>query len=112
MARYRAAIDAGGDIAEITTWINAAKAERSRAEAGLRGITAPGRMTREDIRALVEQFASIGAIIASADPADKAEIYRALNLVLTYQPAAQTVIAEADLGEINHGVMGRVRGGT
>src|SRR6266540_3769368 len=32
MARYRAAIDAGGDIEEITRWINAAKAERAQAE--------------------------------------------------------------------------------
>lgn len=28
MARYRAAIDAGGDLEEITGWINEAKAER------------------------------------------------------------------------------------
>jgi len=72
MARYRAAIDAGRDIAEITAWINAAKAERVQAEADLRGIAPPKRMTREDVQALVEHFASIGAILASADLAGKA----------------------------------------
>ncbi len=36
MARYRAAIDAGGDLEEITGWINEAKAERRLAEAALR----------------------------------------------------------------------------
>ena len=35
MARYRAALDAGGDMEEITSWINAAKAERLQAEAAL-----------------------------------------------------------------------------
>jgi site-specific DNA recombinase len=111
MARYRAAIDAGGDITEITSWINATKADRAQAEAALRNVAPPRRMTAEDIRALVSRFAQLGAVIATADPAGKAEIYRQLNLILTYQPAAQTVAAIADLGEINHGVMGRVRGG-
>lgn len=33
MARYRAAIDAGGDVGEIRQWINEAKADRLQAEA-------------------------------------------------------------------------------
>lgn len=112
MTRYRAAIDAGGDLQEITQWINAAKAERTQAEAALRTMPAPARMSRTDIRAMIEQFASLAAVIASADPADKAEIYQGLNLVLTYQPTTQTVHAEARLTVDSHGVMVRVRGGT
>jgi site-specific DNA recombinase len=112
MTRYRAAIDAGGDISEITAWINAAKAERVRAETALRTGTPPQRMTSEDIRALVAHFTQVGAVIVSAETVDKAEIYRSLNLVLTYQPAAQTVTAVAELAGTNHGVMGRVRGPT
>jgi hypothetical protein len=83
MARYRAAIDAGGDIEEITQWINTAKAERLYAEAALRGTTAPARMTKKDIQVIVERFASLAAVIRDADPADKAEIYRGLGLMLT-----------------------------
>jgi hypothetical protein len=37
MARYQAAIDAGGDIQEISRWINNTKTERLAAEATLRG---------------------------------------------------------------------------
>jgi site-specific DNA recombinase len=111
MARYRAAIDAGGDLQEITQWINAAKAERLQAEAVLRTMPAPARMSREDVRAMIEQFASLAAVIGSADPADKAEIYQGLNLMLTYQPTTQTVRAEARLTVDSHGVMVRVRGG-
>jgi hypothetical protein len=42
---------------------------------------------------------------------DKAEVYRRLNLRLTYQPATQTVRAEANLNPEGRGVMGSVRGG-
>jgi site-specific DNA recombinase len=112
MVRYRAAIDASGDIEEITQWINTAKAERLQAEAALRGSTAPARMTGEEIKTIVERFASIAAVIRAADPADKAEIYRGLNLMLTYQPEAQTVRAQVHLSADSHGVMVRVRGGT
>jgi site-specific DNA recombinase len=112
MARYRAAIDAGGDIEEITQWINTAKTERLHAEAVLRGSTAPARMTSAEIQTIVERFASIAAVIRDADPADKAEIYRGLNLMLTYQPGTQTVRAQMHLSADSHGVMVRVRGGT
>ena len=47
MARYRAAIDAGGDISEITGWINAAKAERAQAEAILASAAKPARRAGE-----------------------------------------------------------------
>jgi hypothetical protein len=57
-------------------------------------------MTKEDIKAIVDRFASLAAVIRDADPADKAEIYRGLGLVLTYQPNAQLVRAEAHLGTV------------
>jgi hypothetical protein len=54
MARCQAAIDVGGDIQEISRWINATKAERLAAEAIFRGTSdAPTRMTREEVAALV-----------------------------------------------------------
>src|ERR1051326_5734536 len=110
MARYRAAIDAGGDIAEITGWINATKADRLQAEAALRGTSAPVRMTKDEIRSIGEHFASLAAVIRSADPAAKAEIYRGINLMLKYQPGAQIVQAKAQLTTGSHGVMVGVRG--
>jgi site-specific DNA recombinase len=113
MARYRAAIDAGGDLDEITGWINEAKAERLQAEAALRATPSkPHRLTRDEIKAIVERFASLAAVVQNADPADKAEIYKGLNLVLTYQPGARTVRAEAQLSTDSHGAKVGVRGGT
>jgi site-specific DNA recombinase len=43
-------------------------------------------MTRKEITDVIDHFASLAAVIRDADPADKAEIYRGLNLPLTYQP--------------------------
>jgi hypothetical protein len=55
---------------------------------------------------------SLAAVIRDADPADKAEIYRGLGLVLTYQPNAQLVRAKAHLSTDPRGVTVGVRGGT
>ena len=113
MARYRAAIDAGGDLHEISQWINSAKAEQLHAESVVRATSSgPRRMTAAEIRAIVEQPASLAAVVRDADPADKAEIYRGLNLTLTYQPTSGTVRAEAQVSSDSHGVMVGVRGGT
>lgn len=113
MTRYQAAIDAGADILEVTKWINAAKTDRIQAEAALRTRSAtPARMTKDQITAIIEHFASLAAVIRNAEPADKAEIYKGLNLMLTYQPGARTIRAEVPIGEGNHGVMVGVRGGT
>jgi site-specific DNA recombinase len=105
MARYRAAIDAGADVEEISQWINAAKAERLLAEAALCATPVSACMTTEEISAIVERFTSIAAVIRDADPADKAEIYREINLMLTYEPEEQIVRAQAHLSADSHGVM-------
>jgi site-specific DNA recombinase len=69
-------------------------------------------MTRDQINSVVERFTSLVAVMRSADPAGKAEIYKGLNLILTYQPGTpRTVRAEARLQDCNHGVMVGVRGG-
>jgi hypothetical protein len=59
----------------------------------------------------VEYFVDLAAVVRDADRTDKAEIYRGLNLVLTYQPAAQSIRAQAHLAGDPHGVMFRVQGG-
>lgn len=53
---------------------------------------------------LIRDDAHPGAVLAAADPADKAQVYRGINLVQTYEPAAQAVKSTADLSEINMGL--------
>ena len=113
MARYQAAIDAGGDIHEISRWINKTKTERLAAEAMLRGTShAPARMTRDDIAALVHRTASVTAALRNADMQDKADLYKELNLRLTYEHVTGIIRAEAQLGECPFWDKARVRGGT
>jgi hypothetical protein len=113
MARYQAAIDAGADIQEVSRWINATKAERLAAEAMLRSTSdAPGRMSRDEIAALVHRTASVTAALRDAELQDKAALYKGLNLRLTYEHATRTVRAEAQLGECPFWDKVRVRGGT
>jgi hypothetical protein len=54
-------------------------------------------MNGDEIHTLVAALGDLRAVIRTADPADKAEVYRQLGLKLTYHPETQTVRAEANL---------------
>ena len=99
LSRHRAALEAGADPKLVATWSREVQAQRAAAEAKLAQIETPHgkprRMTREEIRAVVEAFGGLLAVLRDADPADKAEVYRQLGLRLTYDHEAQTVLAEA-----------------
>jgi hypothetical protein len=69
MARYKAAIDADGDPAEIGAWITEAKSQRLRAETELRQASTKVRATRDQIEALVSRLPDIAATLHDADPA-------------------------------------------
>jgi site-specific DNA recombinase len=103
LARYRATIDAGGDIEEIATWITGAKAQRTQAEAELRQATTTPTLSREQIRAVIEECADIAADLRDSDPAGRAKTYRRLGLKLTYHPERQTVTATASPKPANIG---------
>jgi site-specific DNA recombinase len=108
LERYRAALEAGADPAVVTGWIAAATAERANAEADLaRHATdqpsTPGRLSRDEIAALAATIGDALAVLRTADPADKAEVYRQLGLRLTYHPDTQTVAAQAHLARLPWG---------
>ena len=76
MARYKAAIDAGGDLEEISTWISDAKAQRLAAEAGLRRAATRSRMTRQQIADLISEVSDLAATLRGAESDAAAEAYR------------------------------------
>jgi hypothetical protein len=93
------------------------QARKARAEAELRTTTqAPGtRMTRDEIARLVRSISDLAAVVRQAETRGKAEIYRQLGLVLTYDSGQQKVLVEMNLNQ--HSVVARrlpvcVRGGT
>jgi hypothetical protein len=54
------------------------------------------RMSPDEIAAPVDQLGDILAVLARADPADKAEVYRQLGLHLTWHHETRTAHAEID----------------
>jgi len=105
MARYRAALDAGGDPEEIGKWIAEAKAQRLAAEAELRQATASGGtvVTCQQVQALIEECADIAKDLTEAGPADMANAYSKLGLRLTYHPGRNFVHATASPRPANKG---------
>jgi site-specific DNA recombinase len=104
LASYRAALDAGADPAVVTEWITETQNERRTIEQLL---TAPGpepqrRLTRDELT----------AVLAEADPTDRAEVYRQLRLRLTYHPEHQKVRVQAQPGADSYGELVRVRSAT
>jgi len=78
--RYRAALDAGTDPVVVQQWITQVQAEKVTAEAELRQITGRRVMTADEIGTLVDAMSGIATILRHADPADKAEVYRQIEL--------------------------------
>lgn len=100
LAQHRAALEAGADSALVTGWINETQAERAEAvaalaQAGDRRQTAPPRLTRQEIKNIVDALGGIATVLRTADATDKAEIYQQLGLRLSYDHETRIVSAEA-----------------
>jgi hypothetical protein len=70
----------------ISNWIAEIQLERKAAELDLRRQHGDGRMTRDEIRSLVEQLKGIVAILGTADPQDRRAVYQELNVSIDYHP--------------------------
>jgi hypothetical protein len=103
MARYRAALDVGGDPEEIGKWISEAKAQRLAAEAELRRATPTATLSREQVQAVIEQCADLAKGLRDAEPADMAGAYRKPGVRLTYHPGRNLVQATASPRPANIG---------
>ena len=104
LARYRAALDAGGDPAVIGQWITDAQAGKLDAEAQLHAHdanprAAARRMSKEEIATVVDSITGLMAALRDATAADKAEIYAGLALRLTYNPGLRTLTTRAEISQ-------------
>ena len=85
----------------ITEWTRQVQAERQGADAQLDalggnsgGTTSRQRLTGSQMKALVDGLGGMLAIVRTADPDDRAEVYKELGLRLTYDRESNTVLAE------------------
>jgi site-specific DNA recombinase len=111
LARYRAALEAGGDPAVVNQWIAEVTQQRVAAERRRHQLRAPNQQHLDpaQVRALVEQVGDLATALPSADPAQRALLYQELGISGVYQPASRTVIVTADPGVRRRSV--RVGGG-
>ncbi len=107
LQNYRAALDEGSEVATIAKWIADVERERRGHEAALGGEVPGGKLTKSQVRALVEALRDIVTVLAHADVEDKAALYAELGVRLTYHPDGR-VRVEAH----PRGVEVRVGGGT
>jgi site-specific DNA recombinase len=98
LARHRAALEAGADPVLVAAWSREVQAERSTAQNQLNSLGTSGapsrRMTKDEIRALVDTLGGLLKILDEADPRNKLEVYRRLGLRLTYDHEKGNVLAE------------------
>ena len=96
LARYRAALDAGADPALVAAWIAETQAERATAEQAHAATRPAPAMTPAEVRTLIKGLPDIVQMLADTPPHDKAQLYEAFGLELTYHPDRRTVIVTAD----------------
>jgi site-specific DNA recombinase len=95
LRQHRAALEAGADPVLVTGWITETQAHRAAAQARLSPTSRPQRLTRDQITSIVSSMRDLITVLASADSADKADIYGQLGLELTYHPVERRVEVKA-----------------
>ncbi|MDH6109235.1 hypothetical protein P3T36_000007 [Kitasatospora sp. MAP12-15] len=91
LATHRAALEAGADPVLVTGGITENQATRAKAEVALRTAQSARRAqpTRDDIAALVRANTDLVTVLTRTEPAERADLYRQLGLVLTYDSGKQ-----------------------
>lgn len=107
LKRYRAILDADGDVATVAQWITKVEREPRSLVAQLRQRTPGTKLTKDEVTSLVLTLQDTLEILANADPADKAQLYQKLGISLIYRPDGP-----AKVTAMPRGLTVRVGGGT
>jgi site-specific DNA recombinase len=111
LAKYRAALDAGADPAVVAGWMAQVQGERLKAEREIGRAQPAGQFTKEQVRSLVTSLKVIAALLATADPKLKAEVYGELGISVTHdhdrrvirlESRPQTPWARVSVGGLNY----------
>ncbi|WP_420000669.1 hypothetical protein [Streptomyces boninensis] len=95
--RYRAALEAGTDPALVAEWIRTAQAEQAAAQQQLATAARRKReiLTEQQIHDMIKALGDMTDRLQAAEPQDKAPLYDAFGLQLTYKAKTRTVIVES-----------------
>jgi site-specific DNA recombinase len=86
MTQYRLALDHAGETATIAQWITEVERERNALRSQLGREVAADRLTKADVRTLVEQLQDMTRILATAADDDRTALDKELGVALTYYP--------------------------
>ncbi|MCC9307339.1 hypothetical protein LN042_09525 [Kitasatospora sp. RB6PN24] len=97
LARYRATLDAGGDPATVSQWINEVRLQQAAAQTRLNQLTsaAPLTLTRQQIEQLIAELGDLTDRLLRAEPERKAPIYEGFGLNLVYDMKKRIVTVES-----------------
>jgi site-specific DNA recombinase len=95
LAKYRAATDAGDDPVIVAGWMAEVQGERLEAEREIGLAQGAGQLTRAQVHKLVESLKDVVAVLATADPKLKAEVYEELGVSVTYDPTRNVAKLES-----------------
>jgi DNA invertase Pin-like site-specific DNA recombinase len=90
LRRFQVAIGAGIDPTALVEAINTAQTERAAARAELDNAPAPSAVTAADVYAMIDSLGDVGAALKDAKPERLAELYKATDLHVCYEPKTST----------------------
>jgi len=94
LLQHRRALEAGADPELVAGWMREVQAQRAEAVNQTRVTKSERRLTQREIESLITSLGDTRKVLANADPEDKADLYKKLQLRLTYHPGQHTVRAE------------------
>ena len=108
LARYRAALDAGTDVAVVAGWIKQVTADRNAAAARIAAVkqSTAVAVTADEIRAELDRLGGLLPLLHVSDPKLKARFYEEVGLSGVYDPRVRVVDIEVRV------LNDRVGGGT
>ncbi len=111
LTQYRAALDDGADPATVSAWITEAAAEERAAQAELDALqqASPPALTVEKVMSAVTELRGLVSVLEGAEPKERAELYAALGVEITYQPDPRTAVLAVEPQALDQA---RVGGGT
>ncbi len=110
MTRLQRALEAGWDPEQLTSQYNAAVADKRAAQAGMAAVEVTERLTADEFREMIAELGDMRKVLDQADRGDLAELYKALDLAVTFDHRER--VAEVFIDPTAHVVKVGVRGGT
>ncbi len=104
LVRHRAAIEAGVDPLALVDAMNAAQAEKARAQVELDTIPKPVLVTAIEINKLIDSLGDVAAVLNAGAEADQAALYEALNVEIRYLHQQKIASVSASPCVVNTGV--------